>query len=248
MLEVGTVWHFRSMPHTREGLGNRAFRRIGDGSALWVKVLGHYCGGAVRNECSAGSNPMSAAVPAELLWITVIFQSTARCRFARTQRKEQHNFANLGFVTSLAGMVIRQNEYRWCYLDDMIQKAIIRVTCVALEGQNHSQLPLFQVRGAAYSRFRTHRIRRRESFRKPLALQGQIELSGSSSPCGLLISSGFNVHLQMRRLSTWPSCLPRMATCGRYTPGRTTFRGRLRGICVWKWARRVRNWYALKPI
>jgi hypothetical protein len=41
----------------------------------------------------------------------------------------------LGFVISLAGVVTRQNEYRWCWLDDMLQKAIVGLTCAA-EAQN----------------------------------------------------------------------------------------------------------------
>jgi hypothetical protein len=69
--------------------------------------------------------------------------------------KDQHIFANLGFVTSLAGLFIRQNEYRWCCLDDMIQKAIVGLTCAAQKRNINAQLPLFQVLGVACTRFRT---------------------------------------------------------------------------------------------
>jgi hypothetical protein len=69
--------------------------------------------------------------------------------------KDQHIFANFGFVTSLAGLAIRQNEYRWCCLDDMIQKAIVGLTCAAQKRKISAQLPLFQVRGVACTRLRT---------------------------------------------------------------------------------------------
>jgi hypothetical protein len=59
--------------------------------------------------------------------------------------KNGHVVAIPCFVSSLSGMFIRQNEYRWYRLDDIIQSGIVGLTMCRVELQSEPQLPVLWV-------------------------------------------------------------------------------------------------------
>jgi hypothetical protein len=65
-------------------------------------------------------------------------------------------------------MVIRYNEYRWCCLDDAIQRAIIGLTCVAQKRET-TQVSVREPQDQSYAHGRVGMYKAIQSISKPLS-------------------------------------------------------------------------------